>query len=106
MKSLKPRTKMIDVKVGAPVAVERIRGNSLKAIRKRVAQRDEYTCQICGRVTVYGEIDHKTPLALGGSESDENRWYLCKQCHKLKSFREEGERGKGGPYISGKLRCK
>jgi len=41
---------------------------------------------------VDGEVDHKTPLHLGGSAcSDLNLQWLCKCCHKEKS-KKEGER--------------
>jgi 5-methylcytosine-specific restriction endonuclease McrA len=78
----------LDTRVGAPVAVQRIRGGRLKKIRERIAIRDEYRCQMCGRVTAHGEVDHKMPLHLGGQETDENRWWLCVPCHKLKSEQE------------------
>lgn len=75
------------------MAVERIRGGRLTKIRERIAIRDEYTCQMCKRVTVNGEVDHKVSLHLGGQESDENRWWLCPDCHAAKSKQEEKGRG-------------
>jgi 5-methylcytosine-specific restriction protein A len=75
--TLKPRLAVLDMRKGGPIAVERIRGGRLTKIRDRIALRDEYTCQICGRVTAQGEVDHKTPLHLGGVEgSDQNLQYL------------------------------
>jgi len=45
------------------------------------------------RVLVDGEVDHKTPLHLGGAESDANRQWICKEpCHRLKTESEEKER--------------
>lgn len=73
---LKRPMKTIDVSRGAPAAVERIRGYELVKIRERIALRDGYACQRCGRVTTQGQVDHKTPLHLGGQETDENRWWL------------------------------
>lgn len=96
LSTLKPKISTIDTRRGAPVAVERIRGGRLKVIRERIGLRDEYTCRMCGRVTVDGEVDHIVPLALGGSNSDFNLQWLCKEpCHREKSDREERERGGG-----------
>jgi len=93
------RVTMVDVRRGSSPAVERIRGRQLQKIAMRIAQRDEYTCQVCGRVTVDGEVDHLTPLHLGGAESDENRQWLCLECHAAKTEREE--RGRGGSDLPG-----
>lgn len=93
LSTLKPRISTIDTRRGAPVAVERIRGGRLKVIRERIGLRDEYTCRACGRVTVDGEVDHEIPLHLGGQESDENRQWICHDCHRRKSEQEEKERG-------------
>ena len=90
--SLKPRISQIETLRGAP-AVKRIVGRELQRIRDRILLRDEYTCQDCGRVTVDGEVDHVVPLHLGGAESDFNRAYICKECHILKTKKEEKERG-------------
>ena len=92
--TLKPSIATIDTRRGAPVAVERIRGGRLRAIRQRIMLRDGYTCQVCGRVTADGQVDHKTPLHLGGAESDENRWYLCTVCHDEKTEQEQQDRGR------------
>lgn len=86
------RVERISVKVGTDVATERIRGRKLDRIRKRILLRDGYTCQMCGRVSSRLEVDHRVPLHLGGSESDENRWSLCLQCHQAKTEQEEKDR--------------
>jgi 5-methylcytosine-specific restriction protein A len=87
--SLKPSIPTLDTRRGAPVAVPRIRGSELTRIRERIAIRDGYQCRKCGRVTVHGEVDHIVPLYSGGRESDENRWWLCPDCHRVKSEQEE-----------------
>lgn len=94
IKSLKPKITAIDTRIGSAPGTERIRGHRLYKIRQRIALRDEYTCCVCGRVTINGVVDHITPLHLGGAESDENRQWLCRPCHDLKSEQEEKERGK------------
>ena len=89
---LENKIKTTNLSVGSSMAVERIRGGRLTKIRERIAIRDEYTCQICKRVEVNGEVDHKVPLHLGGQETDENRWWLCPKCHTEKSEQEQGGR--------------
>lgn len=89
IKCLKPNISTLDTRRAAPVATERIRGDMLRIIRERIGLRDEYTCQECGHVTAAGQVDHITPLHLGGNESDENRQWLCVPCHKKKSASEE-----------------
>ena len=94
LKSIEKRVGTVDTRKGASVCTDRITGPPLQKIRTRVMLRDEYTCQICGRVTAHGEVDHKTPLCDGGSESDSNRWYLCVGCHQDKSKKENDRRGR------------
>lgn len=38
------------------------------------------------------EVDHRTPLSLGGGNSLSNLWLLCQPCHKAKSAREAAQR--------------
>ena len=86
---LKSRIAAVDLRWGASVAVDRIRGRKLDRIRRRVLLRDHYTCRRCGRVSVDLEVDHIVPLFLGGAESDENRQALCRECHAAKSAEEQ-----------------
>lgn len=92
LSSLKPKVATLDTRVGSLPATKRIRGWELTKIRERIASRDCYACQVCGRVTTMGEVDHIEPLHRGGSESDENRQWLCKRCHNVKSKGEENAR--------------
>lgn len=87
--TIKPKIETIKTSVGSSVGTERIRGHELQKTRKRIMLRDNYTCRHCGRVTTKGQVDHVIPLYAGGSESDENRQYLCCQCHNKKSAGEE-----------------
>ena len=89
---LKSRIAAVDLRRGASVAVDRIRGRKLDRIRRRVLLRDHYTCRRCGRVSVDLEVDHIVPLFLGGAESDENRQALCRDCHDAKSADEQRDR--------------
>ena len=90
--SIELKTPAIDIRVGSKPGIKRITGWQLVKIRKRIMLRDGYKCQVCGRVTVDGEIDHRTPLHLGGRESDANRQLLCRSCHKSKTEAEEKAR--------------
>jgi 5-methylcytosine-specific restriction endonuclease McrA len=91
--SLKPRIARLDIRQGAGIAVERIRGYELTKIRARILLRDGYTCRVCGRSSADLVVDHVQPLHLGGAESDENRQSICPEpCHRLKSELEERER--------------
>ncbi len=67
-------------------------------MKQRILERDEYTCQICGISRDYLddlcpglgdylllEIDHITPVAMGGSGRDEdNLQVLCWRCNRKK----------------------
>lgn len=99
--SIGHRVATLDTRRGSSPATERIRGDALRKIRERIALRDECRCRICGRVTADGQVDHIVPLYQGGQESDENRQWLCEDCHRAKS--EHEERGRAGVgQISGK----
>lgn len=80
---------------------DRIRGNSLQVIRRRILARDCGVCQ-CDRCKASGEVrlativDHKVPLWAGGAESDDNRQAINAECHDLKSADEARMRAAGG----------
>jgi 5-methylcytosine-specific restriction protein A len=66
-------------------------GRPWRRIAERIKVRDRMTCQICGRVTLEGEVDHRIPLAKGGTDEDANLQWLCKTpCHADKTVRENG----------------
>jgi 5-methylcytosine-specific restriction endonuclease McrA len=93
--TLKPKIAKVDLRRGSRVATERIRGYELTKIRERIALRDEYTCQICGRGIALdrGEVDHIVPLSSGGGNNEDNLQWICREpCHREKSEREEKER--------------
>lgn len=63
----------------------RYRGVS-RAQANRIRQRDNRTCQKCGR---HGwQVDHKTNVAAGGTDDDSNLWVLCNDCHQTKTQSE------------------
>lgn len=68
-------------------------GRPWRRIVERIKARDGYVCQQCGRVTVDGEVDHRIPLAKGGTDDDANLQWLCREpCHRDKTIREQGGR--------------
>jgi len=90
--TLQPNIKKIQLGIGSAINTERIRGWQLTKIRERILLRDEYTCQVCGHVSVNLIVDHIVPLHRGGAESDANRQSLCVRCHDKKSELEEQDR--------------
>lgn len=73
----------------------RLRGRALQRRNTRIASRDFYTCQICRRVTDRageGQVDHRIPLAAGGTDDASNLQWLCVECHRQKTEREKARR--------------
>ena len=85
---LNSKVATINTDKAATFSVNRITGRELGRIRKRIAVRDMCVCQRCHQPTSEFEIDHRIPLFMGGSDSDENRQLLCIACHKLKSLED------------------
>lgn len=55
--------------------------------RRRVMQRDDYTCQICGKRMPDGvglHVDHIVPIAKGGKTVESNLQVLCSKCNGRK----------------------
>lgn len=72
----------------------RTRGRAWMEIRKRVLQ-DHPLCVHCRRkgiLRVATEVDHITPLSMGGTDIESNLQALCYDCHKAKTTREAGQR--------------
>ena len=98
---LKPQRKVLDAKAGA---TQRIRGSKWLSIRQQVLLRDNYTCVMCGLVSMANECDHIIPLEQGGSNSMHNLQTLCawvdehgvkRGCHAAKTASEQRAR-RGG----------
>ena len=72
---------------------KRLRGRKSQERRKRIAERDGYKCQICGRVASKGIADHIIPLAFGGKDVEDNMQWLGYECHQKKSVEEKKQHG-------------
>lgn len=100
--TLKPRVQAL--KAGGPRTLaagdERIRGNSLQAIRRRIFSRDCglcacVRCKASGEVRLAHVVDHRIPLWAGGTETDGNRVSMSTECHDLKTADEARMRAAG-----------
>lgn len=59
-----------------------------KELRKKIMERDNYTCQICGKIMKDGvdiHIDHIIPVSKGGKSVSSNLQVLCSKCNLHKS---------------------
>lgn len=59
-------------------------------LRKKIAERDNYTCQICGKYMPDGvglHIDHIVPVVKGGKTVESNLQVLCSKCNGRKGGR-------------------
>ena len=56
-------------------------------LRKKIMQRDNYTCQICGKYMpdeIGLHIDHIVPISKGGKSVASNLQVLCSKCNGSK----------------------
>ncbi|MCB1718155.1 MAG: HNH endonuclease [Candidatus Competibacteraceae bacterium] len=61
------------------------RGSKWREIRIQVLERDGHTCGYCGGEA--NQVDHITPLDLGGSNDMNNLIAACARCNQFKSNR-------------------
>jgi 5-methylcytosine-specific restriction endonuclease McrA len=61
--------------------------------RRKIIQRDNSTCYMCGRKLGYTEIviEHKVPLSRGGSHSEDNLAVACAPCNSRKGSKLPAE---------------
>lgn len=74
----------------------RIDGRRGVALRRRRLD-NEPLCRDCkakGRVTEATVPDHIKPLALGGTDTDDNIQCLCGPCHDMKTAKDFGYKAK------------
>lgn len=69
---------------------KRERSKMTASLKKRILERDNYTCQQCGN-SIYKEpnllleIDHIIPVSKGGTSEPQNLQTLCWRCNRSKS---------------------
>ena len=58
-------------------------------LKMKIARRDNYTCQMCGKNLKDDELefDHLIPISLGGSSEEHNIRLACYDCNRRKSSR-------------------
>lgn len=59
-------------------------------LRNKIKERDNYTCQICGKYMpdeVGLHVDHIIPISKGGKTVEQNLQVLCDKCNLRKSNR-------------------
>ena len=74
----------IDGSVDIVIGSDRPLAHEWRVIRKRIFERDDYTCQYCGSRGVRLECDHIYPVALGGGNEDSNLATACLSCNRSK----------------------
>lgn len=90
--SLKTKLKMSLVKKGNKCYLWKggITTNTIKRIstmewrytKKRIKERDKYTCQKCKKTNCQLHIHHIIPYRISKNDSDNNLIALCQSCHK------------------------
>lgn len=60
-------------------------------LRLSVFERDNYTCQYCGKFTDKPQADHVMPISRGGSDTLDNLVTACPQCNMSKGDRTPDE---------------
>jgi 5-methylcytosine-specific restriction endonuclease McrA len=67
-------------------AQKRLRGRAAVNRRQRVAEAQGWLCRRCGELLEASyEVDHRVPLAAGGSDTDDNLQALHRWCHEAKT---------------------
>lgn len=61
-------------------------GETWDSKRKRILERDNHTCYLCGKHAT--TVDHEVPKYLGGTNDDRNLRACCRDCQKTKAARE------------------
>lgn len=100
---LKQRVQQQGARLIHKAARERMRGSKWMALRELVLRANPLCvhCQIAGRLAAATEVDHRTPLHLGGMDDPANLQGLCHDCHTAKSASEGMARaGLSGPIAT------
>jgi 5-methylcytosine-specific restriction protein A len=76
-------------------------GTAAAAQRKRIRERDNYSCRMCKIGVQVGEVDHVRALVNGGNNHDNNLQLLCSVCHKEKTAIDLGHKVRTGVTADG-----
>jgi 5-methylcytosine-specific restriction protein A len=101
LQTLKPRVQRANLLRVATLSVdhevERLSGRRLQERNARILETHPLCvcCQAKGIVRAAVQVDHRIPLHLGGTDSDDNLQGLCKKCHDEKSAQEARDRAQG-----------
>ena len=83
--SLKPRVPLVPIgRSVASLVAPRLRGRAAVERNRRFLA--EHPFCACGARAI--EVDHKTPLHLGGLDDESNLQGLCHDCHVVKTSAE------------------
>lgn len=63
-------------------------------LRKKVMERDQGICCLCGKYDPKWEADHTVALWSGGKDALDNMRTLCRRCHGEKTVSETPVRAK------------
>jgi 5-methylcytosine-specific restriction protein A len=63
------------------------------ALRRRVLDEAGWACELCGNPA--SEVDHRIPLALGGTDDRWNLRAVCRTCHRRLTAALRRRRGGG-----------
>jgi len=65
-------------------------------LRRSLSRIGMGTCRLCGLETLseFLHVDHRLPLADGGTDFDSNVWVLCIGCHSEKTSQEATDRSR------------
>lgn len=105
---LRPRiglapTSRVLMMTGTPGATPREKGRPWRRLRARILSANPLCvhCEREGRVTAATEVDHRVPLAQGGTDDPGNLDPVCAECHARKTASEASDRGRGGSNLWG-----
>ncbi|MFE6049901.1 HNH endonuclease [Kitasatospora sp. NPDC056446] len=68
------------------------RHSEAERLRRLVDRAGSAVCGLCGGdfPAALVDVDHRTPIALGGEDTDDNVWPLCRECHRGKTAADFG----------------
>ena len=73
--------------------LERVERRVTPYQKKTICAEAKWRCASCHRIVDQGfEVDHRIPIADGGSNEAMNLSCLCRNCHRLKTSRESSAR--------------